>query len=350
VRAVAAAFAVLLLGAAPAIGTTCRPLTVLSGGRPVVGMEDIAVDAATGLVVLSAYDRRSATTQGGLYRLDPGRGETEDLTAEFARTQPFRPHGIDLLAGTDGATHLFAINHRPDRGTAVELFDLTDGMLHHHRTIESPLLCQANDIAALGPDRFLFTGDHGSCGELGVALENIFALDRSFVGLFDGQRARVVITGIAFANGILADPAADRLYVAATRDDAVLIYRLSEALAADAPLTAPLGRLPTPGGPDNLSRAVDGRILAAVLPSLLRLALHRYGWPGGATAPSRIVALTPGDGMEILFDDDGRRLSAATVAADVAGYRLIGSVTADHLMVCRDDADAPIRSSGPAAR
>ena len=82
--------------------------------------------------------------------------------------------------------------------------------------------------------------------------------------------------------------------------------------------------------------ATRTRLLAGVHPALWRLALYRYRWPGGARAPSRIVAADVTSGRsETLYDDpDGRPLSAATVAARSGGRLYVGSVADAGLLVC----------------
>ena len=339
----------------------CRAVTVTALGRPVTGIEDLAVDEALGQVVLSAYDRRAdpAASGGGLFRLPlptlaAERAEAVELTAGFRPAGGFRPHGMDLRAEADGSRSLLAVNRRWDGTTVVERFTVSGGALRHRGTVEDPRLCRANDVAFLDGDRFLFTGDHGGCGRIAAAVEDVLNLHRGFVGLADGSRVRVLAAGIGFPNGLLPDPAADRLYVAVTRERAVLVYRLSALLAGDG--AAPPERIAVPGGPDNLSGAADGplrgRVLAAVHPSLFALAWHRYGWPGPA-APTRVVALGPagaGSVVEVVAEDDGGRLPGATVAAAWSGGLIAGSATSDRLLVCGGAPSGAIRSSGSAAR
>ena len=377
----------LAAGGAGVAWADCRTVAITAAGRPVVGIEDLVLDEEEGRVLLSAYDRRADPERagGGLFAVPlaalagdhaADRAEAVELSAGFRPAGGFRPHGIDLRVEADGRRSILAINRRTGGGTAinrrtgggtaVERFTLGGTalrpVLRHEGTVEDPLLCRANDLAFLDGDRFLFTADHGGCGWAAVALENVLGLRRGFVGLVEGGRARAVAGGIGFPNGLLPDPAADRLYVAATRERAVLAYRLSGLF--DGSATAPVGRIPVPGGPDNLSRAPagsawSGRILAAVHPSLFALALHRYGLPGGGTAPARVVALDGGAAevlpADLLVDEDGRRFSAATVAAAWGDRLIAGSVMSDRLLVCGavpNDAvpsDAG-RSSGSAAR
>ncbi len=349
---------VLLLGWMGSALAQCRTVEITAGGRPVVGIEDLAVDGASRRVLLSAYDRLAEpdAARGGLFAvpldaLDADRAEAVELTAAFRPDGGFRPHGIALRAEPDGTRSVLAVNRRHDGTTTVERFTLDGTTLHHRGTVESPLLCRANDVAFLDGERFLFTGDHGGCGRAAAALEDALDLRRGVVGLVEDGGARVLAGGVGFPNGLLPDREADRLYVAATRERAVLVYRLSALLGGSE--TVPVARIPMPGGPDNLSRGVggslDGRLLVAVHPSLPALALHRYGLPGGATAPARVVALGP-EGVDTLFDDDGRLFSAATVATAWGGRLIAGSVMSARLLLCGAATSGASRSSGWAAR
>lgn len=349
----------------------CRTVAVTANGRPVFGIEDLVVDQGLGRAVLSAHDRWATPEKagGGLFLLSLAalageRAEAAELSFGFHPDGGFRPHGMDLRVEADGSRSVLAINRRRAGDTVVERFSLTGEELRHRGTVESPLLCRANDVAFLEPGRFLFTSDHGGCGGMAVGVEDVLNLRRGFVGLVEEGRVRVLATGIGFANGLLPDVAADRLFVAATREDAVLVYRLSALMAGDG--AAVPERIAVPGGPDNLSRAVGGalggRVLAAVHPSLPALALHRFGHrirqKDMAAAPTRIVALGQdgaGQGrvgrtrVEVVVEDDGRRLPGATVAAAWRGGLIAGAATSDRLLVCGDEPNGATRSSDWAA-
>ncbi|MBK4721711.1 hypothetical protein JJL56_22920 [Azospirillum sp. YIM DDC1] len=314
-------------------------MSVTANGAPVTGIEDMALDATRGQAVLSAYDRRAGTT-GGLYLLN-----LQSLDSPAVAATPLasglRPAGIDLRAEPDGARSLLAISRRVDGSATVERYRLDGATLTHQGTTASPLLCRANDVAFLDGERFLFTSSHGGCGWGAVIEDNLLGGRHGFVGLVENNNARVLIGGIGFANGLFPDPKHDRLTVAATRENVLLVYRLSDP-------QAPPRRIAVPGGPDNLTMAPDGRLLVALHPSPFQLALHRYGWPGGAAAPTRVAALGPA-GTEILLDEDGRRFSAATVALSWNGRLIVGSVTAPGLLICDEGASGATGSSAPAA-
>jgi hypothetical protein len=374
-RAAAAALALLPLLAAcgddapPMPATDCRPVRLIDAdtGRSVVGAEDIAIDPAAGIAYVSAHDRRALAeadgpaargVQAGIYalplaagRLPPDSVEVTDLAHAFAAGQPFFPHGIDVYREGD-TVRLFAVNrrhgamHEPEQRTAVEVFDAEPDRLVHRTTIAHPLVCRANDVAALGADRFLVSNDRGACGDRDAMWENVLGLERARVvyGVLRGDGGaslRTVAGGIAFANGLAVGPAErPRVYVAATRGRALLVYRLADLLTRGA--SEPVDRIALDAGPDNLHPGPPGRLLTAVHPSLMRLWLYLNRHLGVDTAPSRVIEIDLEDGetRPVWADPSGAMLSAATVAAWHAGVLLVGSVMDEGLVACRYGPDA----------
>jgi hypothetical protein len=181
-------------------------------------------------------------------------------------------------------------------------------------------LCPANDLLRRD-GRLLVTLDRGDCP--GLSARDALWPDRGRVVAIAGAGgARETLAGgLAHANGIAIwhGTAGAPPVVAETRAG-----RLS-VLGGPA--------VPTPGGPDNLSPAPGGGVVAALHPSLLRLALYRHGWT--ERAPARVARIGPAGAVEILHDDPAGRLLPGVTAAVLAGGRLIaGSVRAPGLLVC----------------
>jgi hypothetical protein len=84
-----------------------------------------------------------------------------------------------------------------------------------------------------------------------------------------------------------------------------------------------------------LTLAEDGRLIAAVHPSMLAIGLSRK--LGIGRSGSRIVSFAPDTNtISVLFDDPkGAVISAATVGLLVDDALIIGSVIDDALAVCR---------------
>jgi len=358
----------------PALGpcTRLRVLDSLSGAS-LRGIEDISVDVAAGRAFLSAYDRWdtddavdkgvSPLPQGGIYVLDAGplaavgdQLSVSDASLAFKGENDLHPHGLDLLADGRGGGTLAVINRRYGRAsvdasyeheTTLEIFSVDAGGLTHRLTIRHPLLCRANEVVLLSTDVALVSRDHAGCEGGEVLIEDAMGA----LGLYGGQVVRfqlpaapgapvtgtVVADGIGFANGLVLDPERRRLYVAATREAALLAFALSGAAHT---MSLELShRLPLPGGPDNLALLPTGAVLAAVHPDLWVTALYLHRWIDGA--PSRVVSWMPEDGDPSLVwnDETGALMAAATVATPFAGRLLIGSVADEGLAVCPWPAD-----------
>ena len=358
----------------------CRAVSLIdtASGRALRGAEDIAIDAPAGVALISVDDRwavedaidagAAVLPQGGIYalRLDPqslsgDEFAAENLTADFSRGRDFHPHGLALF-NDGGQRVLFVVNHHRTqhegaetaawrRRPAVEVFALEDGALAHVRTVEHAAICRPNGIAALGPERFLVTNDHGGCGALAARLEDLLPLRRSNLVHVDlgagpqgSESVRVVAGGFRFANGVaLGTEEPPRIYVADTRRKAVFVYRLSDLLSqADA---APVQELALESGPDNLEWLGDEHLLTGTHPRLLRLGLYLRRWFGVKSGPSRVIAIDPASGrVQRLFDDpDGALISGASTAAAYGRWLLIGSAASPGLVICH----LPIETGPP---
>lgn len=319
-------------------------------GRAVIGVEDLAVDPASGLVILSAYDRQAnpgtpgRADSAGLYALDPaaapqdGRIAVHDLSRDFKRTGPFFPHGIALHAGPDA--RLFVVNRRYESGgdpavpVTVEIFGWDGARLAHRRTLADDRLCRANDLIALGPEALLVTGDRGACGGIGLLAEDVLGLAGGHVLHWDGARLRRAAEGLAFANGIAVRD--DRTYVAATRGSAIHIYQTADLTNSDEGPATPLGTIDLPAGPDNLSWDRQGRLLAAAHPDLFALFLYRGRWLGTDAAPSRVLRIdvAAGEPVAYAYASDGEGLSGATAAVEAAGRLIVAGAHSDVILAC----------------
>jgi hypothetical protein len=340
----------------------CRHVIVEApGSRVVSGAEDLAVDRDRGVLYLSAFDRRAVAARrlepsgrlilGGIYAVpvaalaEARRVTARDVSAEFKRQHDFRPHGIGLYREGGTARALFAVNRsyrqvggdwkRSDR---VEMFDLDSHGLRHRKTVAHPLMCRANDVAALGPGSFLVTNDHGTCAGFGKLAEDVAGLSASYVLHYDGKVTRKVATNIPFANGIVVG-AGGQVYVAATRGHGIHVYDLKTLLAATKPLSSVPSVIPVGSGVDNLSFDNDGALLAAVHPSMFKLAVHLRGWLGPLEAESHVARIPLDKPMRarpsVIFKDNGIKFPAATSAVAVGSLTVIGSVTAPGIMVCK---------------
>lgn len=330
------------LGDVKYAGDACRRVALVdeATGGGVTGAEDFAFDAEREKFFVSAYDRRAVERaaragaktlpEGGLFAValsDIFNPETEELRVRsiVARDDVhggLRPHGISYDAAKDEIVFINrAYVKTGRRWTKTPHIERrrADGAAVSGEASVAP--CAANDVLATAAG-VLTSFDHGFC-DWRSSIENIFRLKRSG---FSDESGALMFNSAAFANGLARGPDG-AVALGATRENAVLL------LKNDGDRADEIARVKTPGGPDNLTLTSNGDIIAAVHPSLIRLALNRK--LGRGDAPSRIVRIEPATGaVETLFDDNGALFSAATVAVETDAGLVVGSVTDSGLLVC----------------
>lgn len=315
----------------------CRPVAVTDAGtgRALVGIEDIAL-LTDGRLVLSAHDRiaaaQGAPPDGGLFLLGQqaldGPSAARATRLRSLQNEITAPHGI----GTSG-TLLGVVERRYGTeghiSTGIGFYEIDDDQIVPITRIDRPALCAANDILLLrtstGDVRAEVTLDRGDCP--GLSWHDMVWPE--------GRAGLVTITNSAGEPQVTPHSSrytsANGLTVAALSTTALTLVaetRKNRLIREDG------ATFPLPGAPDNLTGGSGGRVVAALHPSLLRLALYRYGWTNAA--PTRIVQVSQPEGeVEVLFDDPaGTLFSAATVGILSDGRLIAGSVRDAGLLVC----------------
>jgi len=303
------------------------------------GPEDITIHPVTGIAFVSSDDRRATLAgkpvQGAIYALDrAAKGAIpRKLTAGFDRD--FHPHGISLYLDDNGKAFLSVINHAK-AGHFVEIFEYASGVLIHRESIAHPLMFSPNDLVAVGPHSFYVTNDHGFASRSWQMLEDFIPLKRSFVLYYAGKEMRVAAKGIGFANGINISADGKTLYLAATLDKAIHVFSRD---AASGVLT-PSYDIDLGTGPDNIELDTSGNLYVACHPKMLALLAHAKD--KAKISPSQILKITikgkGNDKVDELYLNDGKEISASSVAAPFKGGFLVGQVFDDHILICIDKA------------
>ncbi len=322
----------------------CRRVALVDAvtGVGLVGAEDFAIEASAGRLFVSVYDRRGVERaarkrnrtipEGGVYEVSLPDIFANEATSVKARpliapgeiAGGLRPHGISYDPENSELVFVNRAYQRSGRGWKMEPHLQRIGAGGALVVAEKDSVpCNANDVLAT-PRETYTSFDHRACNWL-AGVEDVFGLKRS--GVIDDSGARV-FERAAFANGLVRTLSGE-IVVAATRERALIF--LGERAGA----LEETARIKLPGGPDNLTLAEDGGVVAAVHPSMLRLALNRK--LGIGKAPSRIVKANQKTGVvQILFDDpSGKMFSAATVAIQTPDGMVAGSVTDEGLLACR---------------
>ncbi|MCH8862297.1 MAG: hypothetical protein IID51_07280 [Proteobacteria bacterium] len=358
---------------------TCRAYTLVDDatGRVIRGPEDIAIDRASGVVYVSAYDRRAVehekaaggpvTTVGGIYRFalprglpDGGSIAVTDLTSGFRETHDFRPHGFHFRPGDPARLHVVNRVYEMKKGKpvinpAIERFRIEGGALVHEATIRpganEPVMCSPNDLWTKADGTFYVSNDHGACTGFGSVWEETFALRHAYLLYYDGSSFRKVAEKLAFANGVTGRENANgeiQIIVSETRGKRLRVFDEADLLATGEPGSGkvkPRHTIKLKGSPDNLDwdrgEAGDGDLLVATIPNIIGMATYMRGLFGKKKTGSRIQRIPWGaDGKpgapEIVFEDNGSMISGATVMAGAGGLYFIGAAFDDNIAICAE--------------
>lgn len=299
---------------------------------PVAGPEDIEVDDSTGLVFISACDRRTSA-RGAILVWNPDDSLQVFRDVTPANLTDFRPHGISLHRSASGALLLFVINHRHQQhGDVVERLQWKDGSFRHLETIaDAQLMTAPNDLVAVGERAFYITNDHYyPTPGLSRTLEEYLQREISFVNYYDGQAFRTVADGFAYANGIGISPDQKVIYVASCTGGKVSAFDR----ATDGSLSLRWEH-PVKTGVDNIDVDAAGDLWIGCHPQLLKFAAHSRD--SSAKSPSQVIRLIPGDqpAVEEVLLTDGRLYSGSSVAVRRKNQLLVGSVFEPTLLVGR---------------
>ncbi len=302
------------------------------------GTEDVVFRHGGREVFVSSADFREPARGGHIYRVDV----TEDTPPVDVTPKldfPFLPHGIDLYLAADGSERLFVVNHRGGSGFTqathadvshvehtVEAFDVTaDGGLRFVATYRGPELVSPNDVAAVGPDRFYVTNDHGYGPGLPRKFEDWLRLPAGNVVYYDGKGFREVYGGTRYANGVKATPDGKTVYVAETTGG--VLHRFSRDTSTGALTEA--SRVEGWIGLDNISLDADGSAWTSGHPKLLAFLSHAKH--PEKRSPSQVLHFGPS--AEEFYLNDGNPLSGSSVAATNGKVVVVGAVYEGKLLL-----------------
>jgi arylesterase/paraoxonase len=296
----------------------------------VIGPEDITVDRARKVAYISATDSRSFMANrrgvGALYRY--GLGDTAP-TLIYTRTDgSFRPHGISLLSDQNGPDLLYVINHPTNESHTIEVFEIDANGARQVQTLRDPLLVSPNDLVAVNRDELYVANDHAIGRGPGQLWDEALRRERAQIVHIRSGVSRVLVSDLAYANGVNAKPDGSVVYVAESTGRRMRAYQRT-ASTGDLKLlkTIELGM-----GPDNIELAANGDLYIAGHPKLITFLRHAAN--AQVLSPSEVVRVA-NDKVERVYLDLGSGISGSSVAAPLDNHLLIGAVFADHLLDCK---------------
>lgn len=302
---------------------------------PITGPEDLQISYEDDFMLISSDDRASRRDgirkQGHLYYIDLEDSSLEPKQLTGNLDIPFFPHGIFMIRIETDVHKVFVINHVKGKHS-IEIFELHKDSLAYVETLRHKSMISPNDVVAVDENRFYFTNDHGYIQGLGKLAEEYLGWAVSNVVYFDGEEYREVAGSIAYANGINLDIGRNLIFVASPRKFLIKVYQRGEG----GDLTF-VEDIDCGTGVDNIEFASDGKIWIGCHPSLLTFTTYAMG--STPYSPSEVITIdyrTEGDyTKDIIFLDDGKNVSASTVAGVYQDLIFVGNVMDDHLLVLK---------------
>jgi arylesterase/paraoxonase len=300
----------------------------------IAGAEDITISRKDSFAIVSSTIRKvfpkTEQETGGLYFIDLKTDNYTPIHLSKGFKMPFAPHGISMYQ-KDGVTTIAAINHTLE-GEFIEVFTLVDKRLVHQKTIKNEQIFSPNDLVLIDENRFYFTNDHKYKEGIGRFSEDYLGFAMSNVIYFDGENYTPVAEGIAYANGINFDRKRNLVFVASPRKFLVKVYQKNE----DGTLNF-IEDIDCKTGVDNIEFDKDDNLWIGSHPNLMHFAAYAKG--DEEFSPSEIIKIKynkKGDyKIEQIYMEDGKNMSASTVAVPFGNLILTGNVMDDKFLILK---------------
>lgn len=299
------------------------------------GAEDISINKVDSFAIISATSRNffpnNKKEKGNLYLIDLKNTDFTpvNLTQNFKKD--FAPHGISLFR-KDTTTYIAVINHTKEN-EFIELFSLNNNVLKHKKTFQNKLIKSPNDIVLINEKEFYFTNDHKYKNGFGRLAEDYLGLSLSNVIYFDGTHFKEVSDGIAYANGINYDSNRNLLFVASPRKFLVKVFEKN----MDGSLTF-IEDIDCNTGVDNIEFDENQNLWIGAHPNLLHFASYAKGKE--KYSPSEIIKInykSKGNyTIDQIYLNDGKQMSASTVAAPFNNLIFTGNVMDNHFLILKN--------------
>ncbi|KAJ2408141.1 hypothetical protein J3B01_001725 [Coemansia erecta] len=263
-------------------------------------------------------------------------------------TQEFRVHGFDIYWDSLDPTELtfMFVNHqRTGDGISIFRHKIGTKYLQHVKTVKSPLLYAPNDVVAMSRSTFYATNDMRSTSRIMRQIEIFFGMAWGHIVYYGHEGMfTTAAAGISYPNGIARSADGNTIYVAASSEPSVNMFRP----ASDGTLALVGKTVFKDFVPDNVSvDTTTGQVLVSGFLNTFEMFRYNHEVLSGTSArPAAAVRrLRPlayprmGFAVENVLSHDGTLLPATTMATlqTKRGVQriLLGSVMADHIAICR---------------
>jgi hypothetical protein len=335
--------ALLLLSMIPGCGSfPLRSLPDCRNASGLPGPEDFALDTTSGRgrrprLLVSSQDRRQRDPNGemmeagAIYAVPLDGGDAlvpEAMKFEGRDDYPFHPHGLDLVQTPTGLL-LYVINHPLMTTHCIEIFRVESNRLVFINRLYSGLVSHPNDLVALPDGQLYVSNDRLGSGTLADLCDLLVLGCGNVVHYSPAENLwRIVVADISFANGLAVRD--DRLYVAATRDKGIHVYRRDPFTGA---VYERVAFWDVDSGVDNLMWENETTLNTAGHPDIFAFLDHASDPAARAPAEVFRIDVTSGTSTRI-FADDGTIIDAPSTALVHDGRLYISQVFDPEVVSC----------------
>ncbi|EYC25306.1 hypothetical protein Y032_0012g1814 [Ancylostoma ceylanicum] len=295
------------------------------------GSEDIALLEDEGIAILTSgvffISPREKDVKGQMFLYDfaqNGTFKAEPLKINGKYDQEnFHPHGITHIVTSTGTVRLFVISHTRAFEHSVMVFRQTR-QLDLVKTIRDEKFIRPNDLVAVSEEAFILSNDGSAQTTVTNLIEYMSLIPSGSVVYYDGK----LIPRTMSPNGVILDRDREHLIVSHLNDKILSVYKLGEnyrslSRVIDVPLLT---------AADNFYVDNDGAIWIGAHPVLHEALRHLTDCDDlSKYSPSQVIRIKFSKDFKSWeftepFMDDGRLISAASVAVRLKNQLLIGSI------------------------
>lgn len=285
-----------------------------TGGGP----EDMVIDSMSTpprLLVSCASRRPEYPVYGEIEAVDPVNGSRKILKriGEPAGLV-FRPHGISMAAAGE-LQYLYVISHNDAAGShPIIKYQVDKDALVFVEILESRLLVSPNALQAYPDGSIVVCNDAAVRNDM---KEKIFYQKKGNILLYDGRgNWSIVASKIGMPAGLAG--LGSRIFVSAALENKLYEFKLDDGQLTGKRVLSEIK------GPDNI-RFHNGRLLVTSHYKPFKFIGHTR--KKSNISPSLVLSVDPATGKTVqLFQDNGRKISAASVAVIMDGKLIIGQI------------------------
>jgi uncharacterized protein YunC (DUF1805 family) len=191
--------------------------------KTALGPEDFVLDTFNGnkrLIVSCSGRRKDEPKTGAFYTYDFATSISQEIK-RYNEPKDFvcYPHGVDIVAHSDGKIMLYAVNHQKAEKEktihSVVQYEVKNDSLIFLNNFVSHLIVSPNDVAAMPDGSFYVTNDSKHTGGIGLLLEKLFQTKRSTIIYKNAENDFLVATQkLPYANGLAIK--GNKVYISCT--------------------------------------------------------------------------------------------------------------------------------------